>query len=143
MHEGLPILPCNSSCRNSMWEYLAKFARFSYLWKDYILSILGLFEALRSWGIRLALNRFEDGIRTMLWALNNPIQVNGTVGQYVAELVFWLSCKISFLRYITIKMERLTFSGNFHGNNLAPIAYTIVSFNLTILRNWNISSNWN
>ena len=55
---------------------------------------LTFLEALK--GVGLALHKFEDGIRTFEHKEMGCREKNGEIGQFLAELVFWLSCKISF-----------------------------------------------
>ena len=55
---------------------------------------LTFLEALK--GVGLALHKFEDGIRTFEHKEMGCRGKNGEIGQFLAELVFWLSCKISF-----------------------------------------------
>ena len=55
---------------------------------------LTFLEALKDVG--LALHKFEDGIRTFEHKEMGCRGKNGEIGQFLAELVFWLSCKISF-----------------------------------------------
>ena len=55
---------------------------------------LTFFEALK--GVGLALHKFEDGIRTFEHKEMGCRGKNGEIGQFLAVLVFWLSCKISF-----------------------------------------------
>ena len=55
---------------------------------------LTFLEALK--GVGLALHKFEDGIRAFEHKEMGCRGKNGEIGQFLAELVFWLSCKISF-----------------------------------------------
>ena len=55
---------------------------------------LTFLEALK--GVGLALHKFEDVIRTFEHKEMGYRGKNGKIGPYLAELVFWLSCKISF-----------------------------------------------
>ena len=54
---------------------------------------LTFLEALKVVG--LALHKFEDVIRTFEHKEMGCRGKNGEIGQFLAELVFWLSCKIS------------------------------------------------
>lgn len=62
---------------------------------------MAFFAALRAVG--LALDKFEVGIRI---TEHKTGEINGKIGQYLAELVF-LALLLTSLRYITIRMERL------------------------------------
>ena len=55
---------------------------------------LTFLEALKVVG--LALHKFEDVIRTFEHKEMGCRGKKGEIGQFQAELVFWLSCKISF-----------------------------------------------
>ena len=55
---------------------------------------LTFLEALKVVG--LALHKFEDVIRTFEHKEMGCREKNGEIDQFLAELVFWLSCKISF-----------------------------------------------
>ena len=55
---------------------------------------LTFLEALK--GVGLALHKFEDGIRTFEHKEMGSRKKIGEIGQFLATLVFWLSCKISF-----------------------------------------------
>ena len=56
---------------------------------------LAFFEALKAVGLGRH-GPFEVGIWTIEYKRMGYKGKNGVIGPYLAELVFWLSCKISF-----------------------------------------------
>ena len=74
-------------------------------------------EALK--GAGMALHKFEDGIRTFEHKEMGCRGKNGEIDQFLAELVFWLSCKISFF---TIS--------NHTGMTVSQVAYEVLNTGL-------------
>ena len=72
---------------------------------------LTFLEALK--GVGLALHKFEDVIRTFEHKEMGCREKNGEIGQFLAELVFWLSCKISFFTIYN------------HTNGVAEVSHAI------------------
>ena len=62
--------------------------------KVILCQFLTFLEALKVVG--LALHKFEDVIRTFEHKEMGCREKNGEIDQFLAELVFWLSCKFSF-----------------------------------------------